>query len=220
MPSLSHHWRLLVGALVGIAAFWVAKLLHLPTGLASLIGWNVGAVVFVGLIGILLHQDAAASSAPQPVEVEGAQLMTILVLGAVAASLAATLLALNENRLVSGHAPGARPWPLALSVSTLVMSWTVIQTIFTLRYAREYFGDDDRNGTINGGVEFKGDPPQRYRDFIYVAICIGATSQVSDFNILTSKFRRLVNFHAVISFWYNVSVLALGINMAATLLGQ
>ena len=96
----------------------------------------------------------------------------------------------------------------------------VSQTVFALRYAHAYFGDGNRDGSIDGGVKFPGEPPSDYRAFIYMAVCIGSTFQVSDFNILTNDYRSLVTTHAVISFAFNVAVLALGVNMVAAVIGQ
>jgi uncharacterized membrane protein len=216
---IHHRWRLILAAIVGLASAGGAFALRAPGGLASLIGWNVACLIFLSLTWWLFRANEAAVRAHAAMEDQGAPIMTLLVLGAVAASLAATFLALTESK-AGGHSPNGHPWPLALSVSTLVMSWLVIQTIFTLRYAHAYFGDYDGDGEINGGVKFPGDPPTDYRSFIYMSVCVGCTSQVSDFNILTNDFRELVTTHAVVSFAFNVSVLALGINMVASVLGQ
>ena len=107
-----------------------------------------------------------------------------------------------------------------MSVSTLVLGWIVVQTVFTLRYAHRYFGDADDDGAIDRGIKFPGDPPKTYHDFVYVAVCVGATAQVSDVNITTARYRRLVTQHALLAFFYNTMVLALGINILATIIGH
>jgi len=216
-----HRWRILFAALCGVASFAASRVLHAPFGLASLVGWNAASVVFLVMTSwLMLRDDEATVRARAAIEDEHSAVITTLILAAVAASLAATLLALHEAKAVAAHAPNAYPWPIALSVSTLLLSWLVIQTVFTLRYAHRYFGDFDQDGNINGGVEFPGDQPKDYRDFIYMAVCVGCTSQVSDFNITNSRFRSLVTAHAILAFSFNVTVLALGINMVASLLGQ
>jgi len=215
------HWRLFAALAVGLAAFFTARLLHAQPGLASLAAWNAGCVVFLATSALQLFGDDAASvQARAAEEDEGAPVVAALVLAAASASLAATFMALKEAKAVADHAPNAHPWPLALSVSTLVLSWLVIQTVFTFLYAHRYFGDADADGVVNGGVKFPGDPPRDYRDFVYLAVCVGCTSQVSDFNIVKSEFRSLITAHALIAFAFNVSVLALGVNMVASLLSQ
>jgi uncharacterized membrane protein len=194
---------------------------HASLGLAGLVGWNAACVVFLVLTSwLMLRDDEATVRARAAIEDEHSAVITALILTAVVASLAATVLALHESKAVAAHAANAYSWPITLSVSTLALSWMVIQTVFTLRYAHRYFGDSDRDGAINGGVEFPGDAPKDYRDFIYMAVCVGCTSQVSDFNITNSRFRSLVTAHAIVAFSFNVTVLALGINMVASLLGQ
>ena len=216
-----HRWRMLAAAICGAGSFALCHALHAPSGLSSLVGWNTACVVYLVLTSwLLLRDDEATVRARAAVEDEHSAVITTLILTAVGASLAATLLALHESKAVAAHVPNAYSWPIALSVSTLVLSWLVIQTVFTLRYAHRYFGDFDQDGTINGGVKFPGDQPKGYRDFIYMAVCIGCTSQVSDFNITNTKFRSLVTAHAMVAFSFNVTVLALGINMVASLLAQ
>ena len=75
-------------------------------------------------------------------------------------------------------------------------------------------------GEPDRGVKFPGEAPKTYMDFIYMAVCVGATAQVSDFNITTARYRRLVTQHALLAFFFNTTVLALGINILATLIGQ
>jgi len=216
-----HRWRILFAALCGAVSFAVSHALRAPFGLASLDGWNAACVVFLlSTSWLMLRDDEATVRARAAIEDEQSAVISVFILAAVAASLAATLLALHDAKAVAAHAPDAYPWPIALSVSTLFLSWLVIQTVFTLRYAHRYFGDFDGDGKTDGGVEFPGDQPKDYRDFIYMAVCIGCTSQVSDFNITNARFRSLVTAHAIIALSFNVTVLALGINMVASLLGQ
>jgi len=216
---LHSHWRLWVAGLVGAAAFAAAHVLRAPLGLGSLIAWNLAAILFLGLTGPIFLEDQATVRRRAAQEDQGATVISALVICAVAASLAATFVALHESKPQQPHA-AASPWPVILSVSTIAFSWLIIQSVFTLRYAHAYFGDNNRDGSIDGGVKFPGEAPKDYRDFIYMAVCVGCTSQVSDFNILNRRFRSLVTAHAIISFTFNVSVLALGINIVASILSQ
>jgi uncharacterized membrane protein len=50
-----------------------------------------------------------------------------------------------------------------------------------------------------------------------MAVCIGASAQVSDFNITNG---RLVTLHALLAFFFNTMVLTLGINILASIVGQ
>jgi uncharacterized membrane protein len=75
-------------------------------------------------------------------------------------------------------------------------------------------------GVIDGGAKLPGAPPSTYQDFFYLAVCVGATAQVSDVDITTARYRRLVTQHALVAFFFNTMVLALGINILATIIGK
>ena len=136
----------------------------------------------------------------------------------VIASLAATVMAMREQKAAAAHAANVPPWAWVFSISTLVLGWIVVQTVFTLRYAHRYFGDGNADGKADGGVKFPGEPPKTYHDFIYMAVCIGASAQVSDFDLTNTRFRRLVTQHSLLAFFFNTMVLAFGINILGTLI--
>ena len=127
-------------------------------------------------------------------------------------------MALRESKAAAAHNPAAPPWAWVFSVSTLILGWMIVQTVFALRYAHRYFGDADRDGAADRCVQFPGAPPTTYHDFIYMAVCIGASAQVSDFNITNGPMRRLVTLHSLLAFFFNTMILALGINILATVI--
>jgi uncharacterized membrane protein len=196
--------------------FWPPLLI----GASFLIGWNAAAGLFVLSTGwLLLTSGEAEVRARARLDDENRAVLMSVALGSVGASLIAIVIALKEAKIHAGHG-GEPAWVLGLSASTLALSWLVVQCLYTLHYTHRYFGDRDADGAPDGGIKFPGDEPTTYRDFIYVSICIGATCQVSDFNIVTTKFRNLVTTHAIISFVFNTMVLALGINIIGNLMGQ
>jgi uncharacterized membrane protein len=96
-----------------------------------------------------------------------------------------------------------------------VLSWLVLQSVFVLHYAHRHFG----GGAGKDGIGFPGEPASTYMDFVYLAFSVGATFQVSDNSILTSALRRLVTAHAATAYFYNTAILALGINIIASVVG-
>jgi uncharacterized membrane protein len=217
---LLRRWRMIGAGLVGAAAAPAALAwLDLPPGLSVLIGWNAAGVFYLcAMFRMLLTDDEANVRMRAKWEDEGLSATMTIVIGAVVASLAATVLALKESKAAAAHAPVAPPWAWIFSVSTLIISWLVVQVVFALHYAHRYFGDADGSGEPNGGVVFPGEAPRSYHDFIYMAVCIGASAQVSDFNITTTSLRRLVTTHALLAFFFNTMILALGINILATII--
>jgi uncharacterized membrane protein len=94
----------------------------------------------------------------------------------------------------------------------------VTQVAFALHYAHEYYRPDAGSDAERGLIFPETDVPD-YWDFLYFSTSIGASSQTSDTAIRSRDMRRLVTLHAVISFFFNTAVLALTVNIAASLAG-
>jgi uncharacterized membrane protein len=101
---------------------------------------------------------------------------------------------------------------------TLLVSWLMTHTTFAFRYAHEYYEIDAGGVGIVGGLEFPGEKRPDYLDFLYFALVLGMTFQVSDVQITARKFRRLAAAHGLLSFLYNTIILALTVNIAAGML--
>lgn len=105
---------------------------------------------------------------------------------------------------------------LVTAIGGMVLSWFLIHTIFTLRYAHIYYGDDDEKpGTLAGGLVFPGDDSPNYFDFAYFSFVLGMTFQVSDIQITSKPLRQLAMLHGLLSFGYNTVMIALTINLIA-----
>jgi uncharacterized membrane protein len=222
-PSLlARRWRVILAAVVGLGVGWAGYAgFHWLSGFAGLVGWNAAGTFYLSTTGwMLLRDDEATVRRRASYEDEGASLTQAIVISAVVASLGATVLAMHETKAASAHSAIAPSWAWLFSISTLIMGWLIMQTVFALHYAHRYFGDDNQDGRVDGGVEFPGESPKTYHEFVYMAVCIGASGQVSDFNIVTTRFRRLVTVHALIAFFFNTMILALGINIFATVLSS
>ncbi len=100
-----------------------------------------------------------------------------------------------------------------LAILSVGLSWALIHTLFTLRYAYLYYDDTP------GGVDFnqKGDPD--YGDFTYLAFTLGMTYQVSDTAIGSREVRRTALRHALLSYLFGAVILATVINFVAGLGG-
>ena len=110
---------------------------------------------------------------------------------------------------------------LFMSLVAVVSAWMLVHTVFGLRYAHTFYGDPDGSAgpqSHAGGLEFPGDPLPDYMDFAYFSFVIGMTFQVSDVQITSREFRKLVLLHGMLSFGFNTVILALTINTVSTLL--
>ena len=135
--------------------------------------------------------------------------MTVLVLFAsLAAVLAVTVLVRKPEEI----APREQLELIALCLLTVIVSWTLTHTAFTLRYAHLYYREGGRR---IGGAEFPGGAPPSYLDFAYLAFTVGMTFQVSDTQVSSPHMRHTVLLHAVLSFLYSTAILAFVLNLIA-----
>jgi uncharacterized membrane protein len=107
-----------------------------------------------------------------------------------------------------------------LTLLTVIFSWTLVHTVYGLRYAHAFYGDSDEPDVNRhaGGLVFPSDRRPDYFDFAYFSFVIGMTCQVSDVQITSRRMRRITLFHSVLSFGFNTMILALLINTVSSLL--
>lgn len=205
------HGRLLISIAVGVvvALLALATPWRLPTVLLA--GWVVGVGLYLVLTCILMSRATVAEIRRRAaVQDEGAAALLVLCPAAAVASLVAVVVELGTAEIGKG-------WTnLALGMGTILLSWLFLHTIFALHYAYEYYGDGSDNEI--GGLKFPGTHPPDYWDFLYFSLVIAMTSQVSDVAITSKVIRRLASMHGVLSFFFNVSVLALTVNMVSSLI--
>ena len=105
-----------------------------------------------------------------------------------------------------------------ISLSPVLLSWFLLHTIFTIRYAHLYHDHDKLNtGSKVGGIDFPTKEAPDYIDFAYFSFVIGMTFQVSDISVSSRTIRRFVLMHSLVSFVFNTIIVALTINTLAGL---
>jgi uncharacterized membrane protein len=132
----------------------------------------------------------------------------LLLIGGSVISLAAVGLVLVRASHETGLAKGLL---VGMAVASIVLAWSVVHSVYTLRYAKLYYQGAD------GGVNFNGRNRPAYADFAYVALTIGMTFQVSDTALTTTAFRRLALRHALLSYGFGALIIATTINLIAGL---
>lgn len=109
-------------------------------------------------------------------------------------------------------------FPLVTGILGLLLSWVLVHTIFTLRYAHIFYANHKEDKTKHaGGLVFPEEPHPDYIDFAYYSFTIGMTFQVSDVTVTSKDLRRLTLFHSLIAFAFNTIVVALTVNVIAGL---
>jgi uncharacterized membrane protein len=212
----AHELRRLVvvggaGLLVGVVLAFAV-----PWQMAVLGAWDATGLAFLASVWpVIVRADAAGTEHLQTREDVTRETARLLLLAACAASLVSVVFALHE----AGRETGAqRAVLITISVVSVVVSWIVVNTVFTLHYAAEYYsprhGDPAR---IDFGGTPASDPPD-YRDFAYMAFTIGMTYQVSDTNLRNRRIRRTVLLHSLVAYLFGVVIVAAGVNIVSGLL--
>jgi uncharacterized membrane protein len=189
----------LVGVVVSRFAKWEA---------AVLAGWDAAELTFLLAVWtVILQSDASRTRQWATREDVTRDTARLLLLGASVASLVAVA-------LVIGFGGVSRGVMVTVAVVTVVVSWTLVNTVFTLRYADLYYRAPP-GSVLFGGV----DPDPDYRDFAYLAFTIGMAYQVSDTDLRDRFVRRTVLGHAVLSYVFGVVIVGTAVNVIAGLAG-
>lgn len=207
---LQTHPRLLIaaaaGLLLALAAYPLAPLIRV------LVGWNLASWLYVLLIaGHAVRAGAEEVRRLAEIEDENARAVLVIVCVAALASLVAIVFELAAARDLQDSQKLLR---YAFTGSTVLGSWFLIGTLFSMHYARMYYS--------------AGQPPLRfpdealqpdYWDFAYFAFTVSVAVQTSDVTIVAPAMRKIVLAQSIVFFLFNTAILGLSINIAAGLIG-
>lgn len=176
--------------------------------------WDAAAFVYLGLAwAIIGHADAQSTRGHALAQDTSGYIIFLFVLGAACASVVAIAFVVST---IHDLAFWSKVWHLALTMTALISSFLMIQTVFAFHYARRYYLDEQQERRNAGGLAFPGGADPDYMDFAYYSFVVGMTSQVSDVQVTSSAMRRMTLVHGVLAFVFNIVVLALSINTIAS----
>ena len=206
------HVRLWTAIVVGVLVYLFTPA-SFPTSTRFLLGWDVGVAFYlIVVIATMARSTPSEIRYHSAMQDEGAFALLLLVVTAAVVSMGAIFAELVG---IKQSQPGYG-FHVALAMATVVLSWIFTQTIFALHYAHEFYG----TGRRAAGLKFPGDEKPDYWDFVYFAFVIGMTFQVSDVGITHREIRRTVVAHGLLSFFFTAAILALAVNIAASLVGK
>jgi uncharacterized membrane protein len=215
--------RLVYAVVAGTAAALAPWPLDKPG--RALVGWIVTAAIYLGLSAWLaLEFDSPQIRQRAKAQHESTVVLFLVMVLAVCASVAAIVVLLRQAK---GMSPDARALHVALSAMALAASWLWIHVLFAFHYAHRYYQAQDvpegapkdapkERGAEGPGLAFPQCDAPDYFDFLYHALVVGMTSQVSDVQVTSGRMRRVTALHGLLSFAFNVVVLAMGINVVAS----
>ena len=178
-----------------------------------LIAWNAGTLLYVALAAVMMiRSDHHHMRHRAQLQDDGQLVILAMVVVATIASLAAIG---GELAVVKDMHGLLRVEHIALAGTTVLSSWAFIQVMFTLHYAHDYYravchGQD-------AGLQFPNDDQPDYGDFFYFSAVIGTSGQTADVSFSSKSLRRVGSVHCILSYLFNTTVLALLINIGASL---
>ena len=215
MHPVTHHLRarprMLFSVLVGLLAAFVAPDVDSAVT-RSLLGWNVGVWLYLGLIfAFMLRADHGRLRQVARAHAEGSAVVSAVVVAASLTSLVAIVLELAAAKAGARHAV---PHVL-IALATVMGSWLLLPTLFTLNYASQYYRVEKGEGMLFPGAAEHFKPG--YLDFAYFSFTIAVALQTSDVAVTTPVMRRMVLVQSLLAFVFNTTILAFTINIAASL---
>ena len=209
-PTVFHHIKLLTSIAAGLVLFFLlpAQWGVLVRVLASWIG---GTTLFIVWVFVWMSSCSAEQLYVRyKEEDETAFIILVTVICAALLSLVAIVALLATVKQVSGS---ERTMHVLLAAGTVVSSWWLVPTIFTLHYTDEFYSasDDDRP------LLFPDTRRPVFWDFAYFSFTIAAACQTADVSTANTSIRKVVLAHSLIAFLFNASILGFAVNVSASL---
>lgn len=221
-PLHGLHWTARLTAFQGhglaifvgiVGAFAAARLVPVASEVPWLAGWLAYNLTYLTIAWqLIVRLDAHSTRRRAQRSDPGSVALFTLVAAAACASVVAVALAVDTGRAMQGL---ARWGYLAIAMLSLAASWLLLQTAFALHYARVFYQRGQDGGETEGGLNFPGSIDPDYLDFVYFSAIVGMTSQVSDVAVTGRRMRRLTLLHGLLSFAFNLIVLAMAVNVFA-----
>ena len=179
---------------------------------SSMAAWLVSTIVFLGLIWttILTAHPRHLSALFKAQDLSRRLSFLVVILAAFASLGAIVVLFLSETE----HKSALHSIHIFLSGLTVVCSWLLVHTVFTLHYAYLYYekqaGATDNQAFVRG-LDFPDDDAPDYLDFAYFPSLLALA-------VKSKRMRRLALLHGVLAFFFNTSVIAVSINTLLSVL--
>jgi uncharacterized membrane protein len=208
--------KLVISLITAALAFWIIPFDVSSALVHAIFFWDVFSLCLLVLTWITFWKTPSREIRQQAKKQDDTQVVIFfLVLIATCFSMAAVVLILISSQSGSTN----KPLELSTAIACMGLSWFLVHTIFTSRYAHLYYADHrEIENQDAGGLDFPGEEKPDFLDFAYFSFTLGMTFQVSDVEINSRGLRRLALGHGLLSFGYNATIIALTVNIIAGLI--
>lgn len=203
--------KLIFSLIIGVVAFFIARTFDLGVLTTVMLGWDS----FV-LLYLIIEWITFSFTKPDEICLQSGRqdpkrtLVFILILISTLFSVLAIILMV----IVKDQNQTADALRIPTAILGMILSWLLVHTLFALRYAHIFYGNDIENPTNHaGGLDFPETKKPDYLDFAYFSFVLGMTFQVSDVEISSKNIRKLALLHGLISFGFTTIIFAVVINL-------
>jgi len=217
--KMDAHYRLMIAigvSLIVLICFW-QRLSAPELALTAWIGCALTIIVLNWIIILSSHPREVRKFAK--LQDSSRTFLFGFIIVASLVSLIAIVFLLKSPKGISEISRNAH---ILLAMGAVGVSWWLVHTVFSLRYAHLFYDTttDDGGAKKGGGLDFPDTKDPDFLDFIYFGFVVGMTFQVSDVQITDRNIRRLCLLHGLISFAFNTAIVALSINVISGLITQ
>lgn len=219
----SQHWsenvsgpkKVILSVLAALATYGLLYTCDMETDKRLILSWDIFCIIMISIFWILFFTtNSKELSLVVEKQDDGLKIIFAIVTIAVGFSVFGAMALFFESRDTSND----KMLHTIISLSPVILSWILLHTIFTVRYAHLYHDHTLLGTGIRvGGIDFPSDDDPGYLDFAYFSFVIGMTFQVSDISVSSRVIRRFVLLHSIVSFAFNTIIVALTINTLAGL---
>ena len=208
VPKSLHHLvrrpRLIIAGTIG-ALIFLSLVNYQPLAFAGLIAFDIAAAIFLVLIGILTTRANTASMRHRARIQADNKWVVLLASLSVAAVVIIALY--SELHAAKDKSLGT----IALASATILLAWLFVATMFAQQYAHDFY-------MAPGQLIFPGTEHPNYWDFTYFSVVLSMCCQTSDIAVTSTNMRRLVILHSIVSFFFNVIIIAITVSVVAGVL--
>jgi uncharacterized membrane protein len=211
MPRvLQPGYRLVTSLVITILIFMLSKSWLPSTGSRIVLAWDTGVAILLTLLAVMMWRTEPHETLKRARKEETSSILILLVtILAVAGALVDIGYGLPESKTMSRN---LRIFAISQSVIGVFLAWLLLHIMYSLHYAKLYYGEVDDNdaNAFRKGFVFPGNKDVvDYWDFVYYSFTIAMCFQTSDVTITSPYMRRLTIFHATVAYLFAMAILGL-----------
>jgi uncharacterized membrane protein len=225
--KLTSVHKLIISLIIGVVAYFIIAFADLQALPHLIFGWDIFSLCLLILTWITFYKTTPQTIRNQArrQDESRAVFFFIVLIATSGRNLGVILLLISKSA-----DPQTKALRLVVTIACMLLSWLLVHTIFTPRYAHMYYSDSKKKKDLGSkmnedseddkteesyaaGLDFPEDHEPDFVDFAYFSFTIGMTFQVSDVSISSKEIRRLALWHCLLSFGYNATIIALSVNI-------